>query len=60
MGPYSLRAKESAPIATPLHWEELLDENLTAQSYHLMNIFQRLKKQKDPWQGIQSIQQTLP
>ncbi|MGZ3632970.1 MAG: non-homologous end-joining DNA ligase [Parachlamydiaceae bacterium] len=60
IGPYSLRAKEGAPIATPLYWEELDDENLNAQSYHLGNIFQRLKKEKDPWQGIHSIQQTLP
>ena len=60
IGPYSLRAKEGAPIATPLYWEELLDENLNAQSYHLTNIFQRLKKQKDPWEAIHSIQQTLP
>lgn len=60
IGPYSLRAKEGAPIATPLYWEELQNENLTAQSYHLKNIFQRLKMQKDPWQCINSIHQALP
>jgi bifunctional non-homologous end joining protein LigD len=49
VAPYSLRAKEHAPIATPLHWEELEEKNLTSQSYNIKNIFKRLGQIKDPW-----------
>ena len=46
--PYSLRAITGAPVATPLKWEELNDNSLTAQSYHLKNIFHRLGQIDDP------------
>jgi len=49
VAPYSVRTKENAPIATPLHWEELENKDLDAQSYHIKNIFKRLSQVKDPW-----------
>lgn len=47
--PYSLRALEGAPVATPLSWDELDKQGLESQSYHIGNIFQRLSQIEDPW-----------
>lgn len=47
VAPYSLRAKEGAPVATPLHWRELATTE--PQKYTLKNIFKRLARMDDPW-----------
>ena len=47
--PYSVRPNESAPVATPLNWDELNKEALTSQSYHIKNIFKRLSQKQDTW-----------
>jgi bifunctional non-homologous end joining protein LigD len=52
VGPYSIRAKEGAPVATPLHWEELNNKDLRSQTFHIKNIFNRLKEIKEPWAGM--------
>jgi bifunctional non-homologous end joining protein LigD len=52
VAPYAVRAKEGAPIATPIDWEELEDNNLTSQSYRLSNIFYRLSQKDDPWKNV--------
>jgi len=49
--PYSLRAINHAPTATPLDWSELSSVN-DPQKYHISNIFQRLGHKKDPWESI--------
>ncbi|HAT1720871.1 TPA: non-homologous end-joining DNA ligase [Legionella pneumophila] len=49
VAPYSLRALENAPIATPIDWSELQDKTLGPRSYHLKNIFRRLAQKQDPW-----------
>lgn len=49
ISPYSIRALEGAPVATPLKWEELDKKGLTSQSYHIKNIFKRLSQKDDPW-----------
>jgi len=52
VAPYALRPKASAPVATPLNWDELKDAGLVSQSYTLKNIFRRLGQKKDPWKDI--------
>ncbi len=52
VAPYSLRARESAPVATPLDWDELGDSDLTSRSYTVENIFRRLGQKPDPWKGF--------
>src|SRR3990167_338078 len=47
VAPYSLRAKEGAPVATPIDWSEL--SKTEPQKYNLKNIFKRLSRKKDPW-----------
>lgn len=54
VAPYALRARNGAPVATPITWEELKDPKLGPQSYNLRNIFGRLEAGKDPWVGIWS------
>ncbi|MDX1640243.1 MAG: non-homologous end-joining DNA ligase [Balneolaceae bacterium] len=47
--PYSVRAREGAPVATPLGWNELNKEGLHSQSYTIKNIFKRLSQKDEPW-----------
>jgi bifunctional non-homologous end joining protein LigD len=64
VAPYSLRAKEGAPIACPIDWDELKCSNFDPQKYHLKNIFKRTGQKGDPWSDIKvsslkSVQKTL-
>lgn len=60
VAPYALRARPGAPVATPLDWDELAQPGLTAQTYHLGNIFRRLGQKADPWQAIAAAARPLP
>ena len=59
VAPYAIRAKPGAPVATPLHWHEVEDSTLTAQKYTINNLFERLKKVDDPWEGLLGMRQSL-
>jgi len=48
--PFSVRAFENAPVATPLAWKELEDTSLNAQTYTIHNIFKRLGQNRNPWE----------
>jgi bifunctional non-homologous end joining protein LigD len=52
VAPYAVRAKPGAPVATPLHWEELSDSSLAADSWNIRTIAGRLDRDGDPWKGI--------
>ena len=58
--PYSVRAREGAPIATPLTWSELANSKLNPQSYTIKNIFRRLSRKKDPWKDFYKKAKSLP
>jgi bifunctional non-homologous end joining protein LigD len=51
--PYAVRARASAPVATPLDWEELGQRDLHPQRYTIGNLFRRLSQKEDPWAGIE-------
>lgn len=51
VAPYAVRAKESAPVATPISWGELA--HVTPRKYTIKNIFQRIARVKDPWKNMQ-------
>jgi bifunctional non-homologous end joining protein LigD len=53
VAPYSLRAIEGAPVATPLDWDELSNKSLTSRTYTISNIFKRLGQTDDPWREIE-------
>ena len=48
--PYAVRPKPGAPVATPLHWDEL--PNVSPQQFSMKNTFRRLFQGPDPWEGI--------
>ncbi|HEY2404677.1 MAG TPA: DNA ligase D [Polyangiaceae bacterium] len=59
IAPYSTRKHPSAPVAMPLHWDELDVESMP--QYTLANAARRLAQLKeDPWRAIQTVRQALP
>lgn len=50
VAPYSVRAVEGAPIATPIEWSEL--SKTTPQKYTIKNILKRLSKKGDAWKDF--------
>jgi bifunctional non-homologous end joining protein LigD len=59
VAPYAVRARNKAPIAAPLFWEELTEKKLTSERYNIRNIFKRLDKIGDPWKEIDRHPQSL-
>jgi bifunctional non-homologous end joining protein LigD len=52
VAPYAVRPLEGAPVATPLEWDELADDDLGPRTWHLKNIRRRLAARDDPWSGM--------
>ena len=52
VAPYAVRAKPGAPVATPLHWDELNDPELRSNRWTIRTIGDRLESEGDPWKGI--------
>jgi bifunctional non-homologous end joining protein LigD len=59
IAPYSVRARPDAPVATPLHWDELGDAKTTAVRWTLASVPDRLERVGDPWSKIEENPQTL-
>ena len=57
--PYSVRARPGAPVATPLHWEELEDARTHPQGWALATVPPRLARAGDPWERIGAGASTL-
>ncbi len=51
VAPYGVRAKEGAPVATPLKWSELAALS-SPQKYTIKNIFPRIARVGDLWKDI--------
>jgi len=60
VAPYAVRALPGAPVATPLAWEELSDPALSARSWTLRTVAERLGERGDPWAEIARHAATLP
>lgn len=59
VAPYSTRAREGAPIAVPLEWDEL-SSKLPPQHFNLRNIRKRLSiLRKDPFERMTRLRQRL-
>jgi bifunctional non-homologous end joining protein LigD len=50
--PYAVRARPTAPVATPLHWQELSDSSLRPDKFTLRHLDRRLARLGDPWSEI--------
>lgn len=57
VSPYSLRAIDGAPVATPFSWKEL--SRVFPQSFNIKNILRRVKSCPDPWENIYDSSQNL-
>ncbi len=60
IAPYSVRAIEGAPVATPLEWDEVSGLKEDAQTYKISNIFRRLGQKGDPWADVFAHASSLP
>jgi bifunctional non-homologous end joining protein LigD len=58
--PYAVRAKPDAPVATPLHWDELSDRRLAPDRWTIRSLPDRLDEMGDPWDGIAGHAKALP
>jgi bifunctional non-homologous end joining protein LigD len=56
---YSVRPRPEAPVATPLHWEELAERRTRADRWTLRTVVKRLERDGDPWEDIAANAQTL-
>ena len=52
--------RDTAPVATPLQWEELDDPGLKPDGYNIRNIFARLERTGDSWKDLADFAQALP
>jgi bifunctional non-homologous end joining protein LigD len=53
--PYSVRARPGAPVATPLHWQEVGDPRLRPDRFTLRTVPERIAQTRgsdDPWAGM--------
>ena len=52
VAPYSVRPRPTAPVATPLVWDELDDRSLRPDSWTVANVPERLAASGDPWAAM--------
>jgi bifunctional non-homologous end joining protein LigD len=60
VAPYAVRAKPSAPVATPVTWDELEGGGLhSAAAFSLDDVRRRLERDGDPWERISASARAL-
>ncbi len=52
VAPYSVRARDGAPVATPLEWDELDGRGLRPDGFTIRELPKRLAGQRDPWANM--------
>ena len=60
VAPYSPRARDRAPVATPIHWDELSDAKLEPDRWTIETIGARIDSEGDPWKGMARRARGLP
>lgn len=60
VAPYAPRARPEAPVAAPLHWEELAERTLKPDRWTVASIAQRIDDEGDPWTGMGRRARSLP
>ena len=59
IAPYSVRARQGAPVATPLHWDEV-GGRMRPTKYHAGNVAKRLRGlHSDPWKQLRRKHQVI-
>jgi bifunctional non-homologous end joining protein LigD len=49
---FAVRARDGAPVAMPIAWEELADPQVTPRSFHIHNAVEKMKSRADPTGGM--------
>jgi bifunctional non-homologous end joining protein LigD len=49
VAPYAVRARDGAPVATPLHWSEVEDTRLRPERFTIRSVAARVDRGEDPW-----------
>ena len=57
---YAVRARPTAPVAMPVHWEELSDRRLRPDRWTVRDAGDRLASEGDPWAGMGRHARALP
>ena len=60
VAPYGVRPKPKAPVAMPVHWDELSDRRLKPDRWTVKNAAARLDAEGDPWKGMMRRARKLP
>ncbi len=60
VSPYSPRARDRAPVAAPIHWDELSDPKLRPDKFTIKNIGARIDSEGDAWAGMGRRARKLP
>jgi bifunctional non-homologous end joining protein LigD len=60
VAPYGVRARPRAPVAMPIHWDELADARLKPDAWTIRNASDRLRAEGDAWKGVGRRARTLP
>ena len=60
VAPYGVRARDKAPVAMPIHWEELSDRRLKPDRWTIKTAGARLESEGDPWKGMARRARKLP
>jgi bifunctional non-homologous end joining protein LigD len=56
---YAVRPRPGAPVATPLHWDELDDRRLAPDRWTIKSLPERVDDIGDPWQKVASSASSL-
>jgi bifunctional non-homologous end joining protein LigD len=59
VAPYAVRAREHAPVATPLYWEELADRTLRSDMFTITTIFDKITYDGNPWKTFHGTKNQL-
>lgn len=60
VAPYGVRARPRAPVAMPIHWDELSDRRLKPDAWTIRNAADRIRSEGDAWKGITRKARGLP
>ncbi len=60
VAPYSVRGRPGAHVATPLHWAEVEDANLSPGQFTMRKFPAELERRGDPWAGMARRRRRLP
>jgi bifunctional non-homologous end joining protein LigD len=60
VAPYGVRPRPKAPVAMPIHWDELDDARLKPDRWTVKNAAARVGSDGDAWKGMMRRARKLP